>query len=626
MQPYQEEYIANVRAIAAMDAHIRPGELSFAAYELRLRQSRGIVREKVRRNVELLRQGLFPMLDHLFEASAEELADLEEFASCLMGGGENLDPGLFRLIRQALLSLARQKQDRSAAIRELYWLGIGYNSLCSNLAGLEPELIEKYMIRMRLCFTEAAAYLKYYDEIEDKETRGYILRSRANMALGYFKSPAEKVRLIRETLQIMQDEQYREKEPDLPWDRYLYMTHQQMASSISHTKERVMNPEDAASIMESAYIVYQRRIQEAEANSQKPDMRWAFVCCAIEYHCGIYDFGSLLTRLERLLDSADPQDRSPQGMYGIVSLPAFYCQYLSQEPERVPGRAAYVDGLYRRALDYVDTFPLAENEKLALYLWQLAITYLETGGGMPYSTFLQKIMLRFAPDIYLHSWIVGTASRTLCGIILEEEPDFFDDAEEFCAIADPAEKRERILYAAMQSGLLHDVGKICLLQFYAQTARQWLEEEYEVARLHTAAGGQMLSERVSTRPYAAAAMGHHSWYDGSPHGEQGTYKRLECPQRQMVDVISLIDWLEGVTHSSQVHNGIVMSFDEAVEEAVTLEGRRFSPLLTARLRDKRVTERLRRAFHGGWQEAYRQMYDQERSRTGRFEGEGAALS
>lgn len=626
MQPYQEEYLSNLRQFAALSQRARPGALSYEQYAARMAEVKEQIVRLGRRNIELLRAGLFPVLDNLFDTGTQELEELEDFSFQLFNGQTELDVGLACQIHQALLSLARMRRDRSAMIRELYWLGLSRNSTVSKLVGLELSDIEEYIARMRLCFTEAAAYLKFYDEIDDAETRGYILRSRANMALGYFKSPAEKVRLIRETLQIMQDEQYREKEPDLPWDRYLYMTHQQMASSISHTKERVMNPEDAASIMESAYIVYQRRIQEAEANSQKPDMRWAFVCCAIEYHCGIYDFGSLLTRLERLLDSADPQDRSPQGMYGIVSLPAFYCQYLSQEPERVPGRAAYVDGLYRRALDYVDTFPLAENEKLALYLWQLAITYLETGGGMPYSTFLQKIMLRFAPDIYLHSWIVGTASRTLCGIILEEEPDFFDDAEEFCAIADPAEKRERILYAAMQSGLLHDVGKICLLQFYAQTARQWLEEEYEVARLHTAAGGQMLSERVSTRPYAAAAMGHHSWYDGSPHGEQGTYKRLECPQRQMVDVISLIDWLEGVTHSSQVHNGIVMSFDEAVEEAVTLEGRRFSPLLTARLRDKRVTERLRRAFHGGWQEAYRQMYDQERSRTGRFEGEGAALS
>ena len=39
---------------------------------------------------------------------------------------------------------------------------------------------------MRLYFTEAAAYLKYYDQIEDIETRGYILRSRANIALGQF--------------------------------------------------------------------------------------------------------------------------------------------------------------------------------------------------------------------------------------------------------------------------------------------------------------------------------------------------------------------------------------------------------------------------------------------------------
>ena len=613
MQPYQEEYIANIREIAALADRIRPGKLSFAAYELRLRQSGGLVREKIRRNMELLRQGLFPMLDHLFEAKPEELEELEEFASCLLRGREALDPGLFRLIHQALLSLARQKQDRSAAIRELYWLGMGYNNLCSNLAGLDLELIEKYVTRMRLCFTEAAAYLKYYDEIGETETRGYILRSRANMALGPFKAPGEKIRMVRQTLQIMQDEHYREKTPELPWERYLYMTHQQMASSMSHNKERVMTPEDAASIMESAYIVYHRRIQEAEANHQTPELRWAFVCCAIDYHCGIHDFGTLLARIERLLDSADPEDRTPEGMYGIVSLPAFYCQYLRQEPGRLHGKADYVDGLYRRALAYVDTFPMTENKNLSLYLWQLCLTYVETGNGIPYSAFLQRVMLRLAPEIYFHSWVVGTTAKELCGIILEEEPGFFDDVKEFQAIADPAEKREKILDAAMQSGLLHDAGKLCLLQFYAQTAREWLEEEYEAACLHTAAGKAMLAGRNSTAPFAAAAYGHHAWYDGSAHGYPEEYKRLECPWRQMVDVVSLIDWLEGVTHAGQDFGGIVMTFDEAVEEAAAQEGRRFSPLLTARLRERRVTERLRRAMQEGRKEAYRQMYEQERA-------------
>ena len=44
--------------------------------------------------------------------------------------------------------------------------------------------------------------------------------------------------------------------------------------------------------------------------------------------------------------------------------------------------------------------------------------------------------------------------------------------------------------------------------------------------------------------------------------------------------------------SGQASSGIEMSFDEAVEEAVALEGRRFSPLLTARLRDKQGTDRI----------------------------------
>ena len=51
MQPYQEEYIANIREITALADQIRPGKLSFAAYELRLRQSSGLVREKVQRNM-----------------------------------------------------------------------------------------------------------------------------------------------------------------------------------------------------------------------------------------------------------------------------------------------------------------------------------------------------------------------------------------------------------------------------------------------------------------------------------------------------------------------------------------------------------------------------------------------
>lgn len=147
-----------------------------------------------------------------------------------------------------------------------------------------------------------------------------------------------------------------------------------------------------------------------------------------------------------------------------------------------------------------------------------------------------------------------------------------------------------------------------MIELYSQTARQWFEEEYEMARLHTVAGVELLSSRPSTSRYAPAALGHHAWYDGS-HSAPSAYKRLECPERQMVDVIALIDWLESTTHSSAIYMGAEKTFDEAVQAAVELEGKRFSPLLTARLRDGAAAEQIRHAFDEGRRDACRRMYD-----------------
>lgn len=612
MQPYQEEYLANLRQFNTLTQRKPPEGLSFQQYSAQLLEDSEQIARLSERNMELLRDGLFPMLDDLFHASAEPLKELEEFSFQLFNGVAELDVGLFCHIHQALLSLARHNQDRAATIRALYWLGMGRNSLVSKLVGLEIDDTDQYAQRMRLCFTEAAAYLKYFDEIEDTETRSYILRCRANVALGQFRSPAEKIKLVKKTLQILQDKDYQEKAPELPWDRFIYLTHQNMSSSISYSKEKVMTPQDLADIMESAYIVYQHQFQEAERLHKQPPAKSSFVYYAIEYYCGFYDLEHLLVLMEGLLDQADPTDYSPDGIYRMISLPAFYAQYLRQYPERIPQREEYVEGLYRRMLDYVDRCPGdAEDRSLFLYFRQVSYTYVETENGVPYGVFLQKLLLRFATDIYFHAQMVGDAAQVLCGLILEDDPGFFDDIDFIHAIQDPTQKRREVLDFAMGCGMFHDVGKLSVFELYSRTARQWFEGEYEMSQLHTIAGEALLSAHRSTSRYAPSALGHHAWYDGS-RGYPAAYKRLECPARQMVDVIGLIDWLEAITNSAQVYDGQAQTFDQAIQTAIGLEGRRFSPLLTARLRDKRVTERIRQAFDEGRQNAYHQMYDAAR--------------
>ena len=608
MQPYQSEYILNLKAIIALTERKMASGYSYEEYHTLLLDEREQIKKKVKHNIDLLRENLFPLFDNLFDAKEEEIKDLEEFAKVLLDGKNELDGGLFCQIHQALLNRARLLKNRNNIIQELYWLGIGRFYMCNKMVGLDLAYTESYMSQMRLCFAEAAAYLKYYDEIEDTQTRGYILRSRANTALGHFKSASDKIRLTRQTLQILHDKGYQEKEPTLPWEKYIYMTHQQMASSISYNRENDMTSQDVADIMESAHIVYQRQIQEAKSRNEAPPIKSAFSCKTIEYYCGLCSLEELLAKMELLMDQVDISDFSVDNMYGILSLPAFYCQYLREYPEQLNGRQEYLEKLYKKVIIYVETFPeKTTNERIFFFLRQLSSTFLETEHSVSYGKFQQKLLLCFAPDIYVHSHVVGRAAAALCEIIIDEEPSFFDDMEHIRQIQDIEEKRQKVINYAMECGVFHDIGKINFMSLYSHTGRQWFEEEYEMAHLHTVVGSSRLSACKSTQHYAAAALGHHSWYDGS-HGYPESYKRLESPYRQMVDVIGLVDWMDNKMNTTWLYGGTERTYEEAVRDAVALEGKRFSPLLTARLRDKRVVEILRRAFEEGCKEAYWTLY------------------
>ena len=609
MQPYQEEYIANLKNISVLSIHRKQENQTFEIYVENLLENQRQTESIVKRNMELLRKKLFPVLDHIFDASQEELNDLQEFAGKLLSGKEELDSGLFYQIHKALLSFARLTKDQNVMIRELYWQGMSYYNIYTKLLDLEQLENRKYSSQMRLCFAEAAAYLKYFDEIKDTDTRGYILRSRANMSLGQFPSASEKIHLVKQTLQILQDKEYQKKEPHLPWDRYLYLTHQQMAASISYSRENTMTPQDVADIMESVYIVHQKRLQEAASKNERPPIRSQFSYYAIEYYCGLDNLDGLLTKMENLMNTANLSDFSIDGMYGIISLPAFYCQYLDQYPERIPERKEYIQNLYQKILYYVEAFPKTEeNESLFFYLRQLSYTFVETENSISYKEFLKKLQIRFAPEIYIHSWAVGKAAVALCKVILEEEPTFFDDIDFIRDIKKAKEEQNSVLNYAMEAGLLHDIGKINFNNLYSQMARQWFEDEYELAHMHTLIGKAYLETRTSTFLYAAVSHGHHSWYDGSK-GYPKSYKRLECPYRQIVDVIGLVDWLDNVTYTTCLYTGVQKSFEDAIQSAIDLEGKRFSPLLTARLRDKKISASIQKSFTEGRLEAYRQLYD-----------------
>lgn len=610
MLPYQQEYIDNINKISELNKCYQSDDVSFDEYCSKIKENKKIVEKIVQRNMRILKEELFPLLDDMFKADKKDIDDIFEFANSLLNTREELDVGLYSQIHNALLGYMRQIRDRNGTIRELYHMGIGYYNIYQKTVILEPKDNERYNTQMRLYFTEAAAYLKYYDEIEDDETKGFILRSRANMALGRFKSVTEKNAMVKRSLMILQDKEYQRKAPSLPWDKFIYLSHRQMTANISYGDENSMSPEDVADIMESAHIVYDKRKKEADEKKESVPIQTQFNHYAIEYYCGIHTLDELLTEIERIMDSVDINDYSPNGVYGMIALTAFYYQYLNKNPQLISSRLEYLEELNKRIWDYVAAFPEpAHNENLFISLSKLSYTYIETKNGISYKQFILKALMCFAPEVYSHSYAVGMAAGELCKLLVTDDPVFFDDIEEIRKIVNYEEKCKKIQTFAMECGLMHDIGKLSLFSLYSNTSRQWLREEFELANLHTTAGKVCLEKRESTKKFADVALGHHRWYDGV-EGYPEDYKRLDSPYRQMIDVIAVIDWIDNVTDASRLYNGIAKTYDEAVQNVIEYEGKRFSPLLTARFREKNIADHIRESLEKGRREAYRSMFDE----------------
>ena len=208
MLPYQTEYIENTARIAVLtDLYAGTVEDFGRWYRARLsaREEAAVLRQ---RNIRLLNDHLFPTLDRLTAADEDTIADLVAFGDKLMDWSTNLDCGVYVLIHDALLSLCRIRRDRNGTIRELYRLGMGLYYQGRAVDGIEAWRIAGIRFRNEMVFTEAGAYLKYYGDIDDQETRGYIIRGLANIAIAT-QDMKRRIATSARVLNILQDDYYR---------------------------------------------------------------------------------------------------------------------------------------------------------------------------------------------------------------------------------------------------------------------------------------------------------------------------------------------------------------------------------------------------------------------------------
>lgn len=597
MLPYQEKYIENAKEIAGMSSFfsIRSAD-GFDAWYREWQAAAAHKAALKEENIALLNRHLFPALDELPGASAEDIAQLEAFADRLMDWKNNLDIGVYVAIHDALLSLSRLRGDRSSVIRQLYLLGMGLYYQGRMLSGVEGPGQAACLFQNEMVFTEAGSYIRYFEEIGDEATQGYIIRALANVALCAQGHP-RKIDATARALRIIRDPHYRQLAPGLPWDVFMRRCHQQMSIYRSGLAQEDLSREQVAAVLDSCYEVF-----KPENSAENPSIRWLWPYYDMEFNCGLVDLKTTLNRLETMIRQTAYDQYDLSGLYGNVQLALYYGRMLRDHPalQKEPDRVRFLDRAYRKMQKTLLTCPVEQMDDNFAYTLVMVISgYFEMEGVLPYRQLIIPLMQRFAGETYIDSRRAGDMLRAWCAAIYRQAPGFFDDIPFLRDLSDPGEKERALLDYAENCGLLRDIGLVKMNISRTLQTRHLFETEYQMYQLHTWSGHDDLAQQPSTREYADVALGHHRWYNGAG-GYPAEYERTASPCRQMTDVAAV------VTYMLEKRDSLTMG--QLLHDIFAQEGKRFSPMVTAFLNDEALIGELDRLLHSDGRAYYQSVY------------------
>lgn len=594
MLPYQEQYVRNAEEISGIWQFTASPGVSFPDWYAERLRARDRLTFLKKENEALLEKHFYPSLDSLYEADEETLRSLEEFGDRLMDWKTNMDCGVYVSIHDALLAMMRVKRNRDGVIRELYKLGMGLYYLNRIITGVEGREADALLFYNEMVFTEAASYLRYFEDLGDDTTRGYVIRCLANITLCSHERK-KRIGISMRVLKILRDENYRRAAPGLPWDVFIRRTHQQMSTNRSALNRSALTREEIAAVLDSCYEVF--RQEDGAAN---PSVRWLWPYYDMEFSCGYVGLEETMDRLERLISGTPWNRYDVAGFYGSAELAIEYGKFLKQYPALAadPKRIRFLDGAYRKMMRILMTNPASSFDDHLVYTISKVYTdFYEVEGLISYREVTERLMARYSGAHYIRSRMAGDMMKAFCRAILSKDPTFFDDIPFAAEERDSRIKEERLLRFAEDCGFYHDFGLFKMNVERSEYIRPVLEEENRRIRLHTVSGYDDLRARVSTALFADTARGHHSSYSGEGEDPSG-YVRKDSPYRQMTDVAALVSW--------------IMEGESPIRERVRVmsskERSRFSPPALSYLSDQTLCRELEEILTGDGEGYYCEIW------------------
>ncbi|HTP10219.1 MAG TPA: diguanylate cyclase [Anaerolineae bacterium] len=139
-----------------------------------------------------------------------------------------------------------------------------------------------------------------------------------------------------------------------------------------------------------------------------------------------------------------------------------------------------------------------------------------------------------------------------------------------------------------QAALLHDIGKIGVSEHILNKPAKLSSEEYQIVKIHTSLGAELLETCQSLRHLAPIVQHHHEWWNGTGYPDNLLGEAIPLESR----ILAVCDAVEAMASDRPYSRA--RSLDEIIAELRRCAGTQFDPNIVEKF--VRVTERRGRQF------------------------------
>ncbi len=616
-----KQYIDRTKQILDLSSPQLDGIKNAEEYRHVLTESFTKIGQLAQKNNAVLNRHFYPLVDNSAKLTSDEIQTLREFSASLIDttSMENLDLPLIHMQAQRMLSEARERKDQREIILALDSMVISAYMMLNLTLRLYPDC--DLCFRYRDIGLSAARELLTYLEKErflalpDNECRELVLiNSRYIRALFEWEDQPDKesvnaqdIALMRRALEVADDPFYRALAPDYKWDIHVFRTLQYLSDFTEYHNRHGFS---AAQLKEIAG--YTRRLisfleEHPELEEGCPRQEQTLYLLRNTYFAGEISLAEYREGLLSVFSERDAKDYTARSMFINFIVPYEYI--LTLDKRSLSGDEMKKLGeIYACMAQYAYHMPkTGVLSFMVTFLSDVLKHYIEVPGGVSFEDMCLKLIAAMHPPTYVHTLSVADFTVFLTAHLLKREPERFIGICGVNQASDVPEKRTAILDFVYHAALMHDIGKLLIIETIITYGRQLPKEELALIKTHPVTGASLLKRYPGTARYADFALGHHKWFNGA--GGYPESADIEHPEnRVLLSLLTAADCLDAATDSVGRSYKKGKTLDECIAELLAESGTRYAPYVVEMLNDPAIRGGLERLVNVNRQENYRKTF------------------